>query len=162
MIIVGLGMVLVYYRMFFSNFDYRSIRKYEVVLIQNPEYHGGAVRQSPSWWLKTKHQIFELQNINPVNISDKEIHQIRRGDSLKIFTYEYFSIASFFRGLNGRVTILGLKSNQINKYNPTLIKKHVRELDIQAFWVFHLFMAITSFAFYSDMMKKKYNTDISK
>lgn len=161
MLIVGLVMSLVYYRMFFSNFDNNDIVEYNVVLNQNPEYHSGAVHGSSSWWFKTEHQTFELHNINSINISKEEIYQLKKGDSLTIYTYEYFSIPSFFRKLNHRITIHGLKTARLKKYNPQLIKKDIRNLDVQVFWSINFLAVLGGFAIYSNYIKKN-NTSNSK
>ncbi|MFN5417267.1 MAG: hypothetical protein ACK5B9_09435 [Flavobacteriia bacterium] len=156
MIIVGPIMCLVYYRMFFGGFDKRNIVKYDVVLIKNPEYHGGAVRGSPSWYFKTDKNTFELDNINPLDISKQEIRQIKKGDSLTIYSYEYFSFSSFLRKSNNRIIIHGLKTGKLNKYYPNLIQQVIRDLDLQVFWSVHFLAILGGFAIYS--RKKKNDT----
>lgn len=153
-------MSLAYYRMLFSTFDSNDIVEYNVVLIENPEYHSGAVHGSPSWWFKTEHLTFELENINSLNISKQEISQLKKGDSLIIYTYKYFSIPSFFRKLNGRITIHGLKTGKLNKYNPQLIKKDIRDLDVQVFWSINFFAVLCGFAIYSNNIKRNNSTPI--
>ncbi len=158
MIIAGFVLSLVYYRMFFSNFDKNNLVEYNVVLIQNPEYHSGAVHGSPSWWFKSKNQTFELNNYNPVNISEQEIRQLEKGDSLTIYNYQYFSIPSFLGKLNDRIIVHGIKAEKLKKYYPHLIKKHIRELDVQVFWGINFFTLLIGFTIYSDNLKKKNNT----
>ena len=153
-------MSLAYYRMFFSTFDSNDIVEYNVILSQNPEYHSGAVHGSPSWWFKTEHLTFELNNINPLNISKQEISQLKKGDSLTIYTYEYFSIPSFVGKLNERTTIHGLKTRKLNKYYPQLIKNEIRDLDVQVFWSIHFLAVLGGFAIYSNHIKRNKTTKI--
>lgn len=85
----------------------------------------------------------------------------KKGDSLTIYTYEYFSIPSFFRKLNHRITIHGLKTARLKKYNPQLIKKDIRNLDVQVFWSINFLAVLGGFAIYSNYIKKN-NTSNSK
>jgi hypothetical protein len=151
-IFLGLFISLIYYRMFFSNFDKNNIVEYNVVLIQKPEYHNGA-RSSPTWWLKSKHLTFEIEHYNPLKISKQEIQKLKKGDSLKIYNYDYISVPSLG---NNRIIIHGLKTSKLNKYYPQLIKKKIRDLDVQVFWSIHFLAVLGGIGYYYD--KKTKNT----
>lgn len=150
-IFLGLFISLIYYRMLFSNFDKNNIVEYNVVLIQKPEYHSGAVHGSPSWWLKSKHLTFEIEHYNPLKISKQEIQKLKKGDSLKIYNYDYISVPSLG---NNRIIIHGLKSSKMNKYYPQLIKKKIRDLDVQVFWSIHFLAVLGGIGYYYDKNTK--------
>lgn len=156
--LIGAILTSVNYRMFFASFDYQSIIEHNVVLTENPEYHTGGVRGTPSWWFRTVDQTFQLNKNNPNNISKKEINQIKKGDSLILFSYQYYSISSFIDFLNGRTSIFGIKSKNLTKFDPILIQNHIREMDVKGFWGFNIFLIFTLMFMYSDWLKQKFNT----
>jgi len=153
-ICVSLLMLHIYYREFIVQFDPKRIHKNTGLLQSNPEYHKGSGRSTSRWYFKLNGEVYELSRLNPVGLSKKDIHKLKKGDQLVIYSYPDYSFSNFIDFLNGRIRIVGMKSNYWDKFNLTRIKNDIYRMDNSLFWMSNSLLLFCIIVDYFDKRKK--------
>lgn len=138
-------MIHIDYRMFFASYNPKSILTSTGYLSKKPEFHSGGVRQSSSWWFYMDGQCYQLNNLNPVDISKKEILNLDLNEKITFYSYEYKSIPSFFDFLNNATRLVGIETDHFKKFSHKKVWDDIRRMDVQIFWGLNFFLIFLLF-----------------
>ena len=151
-IIILIILVNINYRMFFVHYENKQIELHSGYLDSKPKKITGG--HSSFWLFSMKKKKFELNYIN-VDISDNEIKKIRTREKITLYSYNSFNLISLIDLINGRTTILGIKTKDINKNKSIDIFNNIKSMDEKAFYFLNPFLILALFAIYEEYKKKK-------
>ena len=151
-IILSFILIHINYRMFFVHYDNKLIELHSGYLDSNPQLI--SPNKGSFWQMSINNKKFELRYIN-LGIKDSEIKKIRKGEKITLYSYNSFSMMSLFDYLNGRTTVLGIKTNNIVKNKSFYIINNVKSMDFKGFIFINPFVFLALYAIYEDYKKKK-------